>query len=136
MRIADRPPLIYHLAKKSDRRHRLDAERVFASYRHRLPPERLYLLDRYELRDIAFKVVDVPFYRSSWLRWLEFGLGFTRMFSKVVVNSKTMEDEYRRIPDWCRAHVVRIEHGFEPKTTIETGLARFVQWYREYHGPG
>ncbi len=57
------------------------------------------------------------FYRSSWLRWLEFGLGFTRMFSKVVVNSKTMEDEYRRVPDWCRANVVRIEHGFEPKTT-------------------
>jgi glycosyltransferase involved in cell wall biosynthesis len=57
------------------------------------------------------------FYRSSWLRWLEFGLGFTGMFSRVVVNSKTMEDEYRRVPDWCRAHVVRIEHGFEPKTT-------------------
>ena len=57
------------------------------------------------------------FYRSSWLLWLEFGLGFTGMFTRVVVNSKIMEDEYRRVPDWCRAHVVRIEHGFEPKTT-------------------
>jgi uncharacterized protein (DUF2252 family) len=59
VRIADRPPLIYHFTKKNDRRHRLDAERVFDSYRHRLPPERLYLLKRYELRDIAFKVVGV-----------------------------------------------------------------------------
>ncbi len=56
-------------------------------------------------------------YRSFWLLWLEFGLGFTGLFNRVVVNSKTMEDEYRRLPDWCRAHVVRIEHGFEPKTT-------------------
>jgi uncharacterized protein (DUF2252 family) len=59
VRIADRPPLIYHFTEKSDRRHRLDAERVFNSYRHRLPPERLYLFERYELRDIAFKVVGV-----------------------------------------------------------------------------
>jgi uncharacterized protein (DUF2252 family) len=58
-RIADRPPLIYHFTKEGDLRHRLDAERVFDSYRHRLPPERLYLLDRYELKDIAFKVVGV-----------------------------------------------------------------------------
>jgi len=57
------------------------------------------------------------FYRASWLRWLEFGLGFTAMFTRVVVNSKTMEDEYRRVPHRYRAHVVRIEHGFEPKTT-------------------
>lgn len=27
----------------------------------------------------------------------------------------------------------RRDLGFEPKTTIETGIARFVQWYREYH---
>ena len=24
--------------------------------------------------------------------------------------------------------------GFEPRTTIEEGLPRFVAWYREYHG--
>jgi uncharacterized protein (DUF2252 family) len=58
-RIADRPPLIYHLTKTADRRHRLDAERVFDSYRRRLPPELLYLLDRYALKDVAFKVVGV-----------------------------------------------------------------------------
>jgi UDP-glucuronate 4-epimerase len=27
----------------------------------------------------------------------------------------------------------RRDLGFEPKTTIETGLARFVEWYRQYH---
>jgi uncharacterized protein (DUF2252 family) len=58
-RIADKPPLIYHFTRKSDARHRVDAERVFASYEKRLPPERLHLFERYELKDIAFKAVGV-----------------------------------------------------------------------------
>jgi UDP-glucuronate 4-epimerase len=28
----------------------------------------------------------------------------------------------------------RRDLGFEPKTTIEVGLARFVQWYKQYYG--
>ena len=28
----------------------------------------------------------------------------------------------------------RRDLGFEPKTPIEQGLPRFVEWYREYHG--
>jgi len=28
----------------------------------------------------------------------------------------------------------RRDLGFDPKTTIEAGLARFVQWYKKYHG--
>ena len=28
----------------------------------------------------------------------------------------------------------RRDLGFEPKTTIEEGLARFVEWYKRYHG--
>jgi UDP-glucuronate 4-epimerase len=28
----------------------------------------------------------------------------------------------------------RRELGFEPKTPIDVGLPRFVQWYKEYHG--
>jgi len=26
------------------------------------------------------------------------------------------------------------DHGFRPTTTIDEGIPRFVQWYREYHG--
>jgi UDP-glucuronate 4-epimerase len=29
--------------------------------------------------------------------------------------------------------VSRRDLGFEPRTTIEVGLARFVQWYKQYH---
>jgi UDP-glucuronate 4-epimerase len=26
------------------------------------------------------------------------------------------------------------DHGFRPTITIDEGIPRFVQWYREYHG--
>src|SRR5882724_7541342 len=59
VRIADRPPLIYHFAAKGDARHHVDARRAFDAYARRLSPDRLCLLDRYALKDIAFKVVGV-----------------------------------------------------------------------------
>jgi Uncharacterized protein conserved in bacteria (DUF2252) len=59
VRIADKPPVIYHFTRKSDARHRIDAERIFASYKKRLSPERRCLFERYVLRDMAFKAVGV-----------------------------------------------------------------------------
>jgi len=58
-RIANKPPLIYHLTKKGDAKHRINAERMFASYQTRLPPERLRLVELYAMKDIAFKAVGV-----------------------------------------------------------------------------
>jgi uncharacterized protein (DUF2252 family) len=59
VRIADRPPLIYHFTAKGDARHHVDARRAFDAYASRLPPERRCLFDRYALKDTAFKVVGV-----------------------------------------------------------------------------
>jgi uncharacterized protein (DUF2252 family) len=58
-RIEDRPPLIYHFTGKRDSRDRVDAKRVFASYQDCLAPERRCLIERYALKDVAFKVVGV-----------------------------------------------------------------------------
>jgi uncharacterized protein (DUF2252 family) len=58
-KIADKPPTIYHFKQKGDPQRRVDAVDVFASYKKRLPPERLCLLERYALKDTAFKVVGV-----------------------------------------------------------------------------
>ena len=58
-RIADKPPLIYHLTQKGDVKHRINAERMFGSYQTRLPPERLRLYERYGMTDLAFKAVGV-----------------------------------------------------------------------------
>jgi uncharacterized protein (DUF2252 family) len=58
-RIDDRPPLIYHFTAKGDARHHLHAKRAFDAYASRLAPDRLCLVDRYALKDVAFKVVGV-----------------------------------------------------------------------------
>jgi uncharacterized protein (DUF2252 family) len=57
--IADKPPLIYHFARKSDPRHRIDAARIFVTYKKRLSSEILCLFEQYVLRDMAFKAVGV-----------------------------------------------------------------------------
>ena len=58
-RIANKPPLIYHLTQKGDAKHHINAERMLASYQTRLPPERLRLVELYAMKDIAFKAVGV-----------------------------------------------------------------------------
>jgi uncharacterized protein (DUF2252 family) len=58
-RIEDRPPLIYHFTARRDARHRVDERSVFASYQDSLAPERRCLIERYALKDVAFKVVGV-----------------------------------------------------------------------------
>jgi uncharacterized protein (DUF2252 family) len=58
-RIVDKPPTIFHLDPKADARHRIAVERVFATYRKGLHPHLLRLLDRFTLKDIAFKAVGV-----------------------------------------------------------------------------
>lgn len=39
------------------------------------------------------------------------------------------------VPD-TMADVEALEQdtGYRPSTTVETGIARFVDWYRSYHG--
>jgi uncharacterized protein (DUF2252 family) len=58
-RIEDRPPLIYHFAPKGDARHHFDAKRALDAYAARLAPDRQCLIERYSLKDVAFKVVGV-----------------------------------------------------------------------------
>jgi uncharacterized protein (DUF2252 family) len=58
-KIADNPPIIFHFDLKADARHKINAARAFAAYRASLTPDRAALLDRYEMKDVAFKAVGV-----------------------------------------------------------------------------
>jgi uncharacterized protein (DUF2252 family) len=58
-RIKDVPPLIYHPDEADDPEFREVVTANFALYRDSLPPERRVLYDRYELADVAMKVVGV-----------------------------------------------------------------------------
>ena len=58
-RIKEKPPLIVPLAGQRDDTHEIVARTAFESYKLSLPEERRILLDRYDLADVAFKVVGV-----------------------------------------------------------------------------
>jgi uncharacterized protein (DUF2252 family) len=53
-RIREKPPLVRHLSN-----HELPARAWLEGYAATLPPERRVLLERYQLRDVAFKVVGI-----------------------------------------------------------------------------
>ena len=58
-RIKEKPPLIVPLSGQPDDTHEIVARTAFKSYKRLLPEERRILLDRYELVDVAFKVVGI-----------------------------------------------------------------------------
>ena len=58
-RIKEKPPLIFPLAGQRDDVHEIVARTAFESYKLSLSEERRILLDRYELADVAFKVVGI-----------------------------------------------------------------------------
>ena len=58
-RIKEKPPLIFPLSGQRDNTHEIVARTAFESYKLSLPEERRILLDRYELTDVAFKVVGI-----------------------------------------------------------------------------
>ena len=58
-RIRQNPPLVMALSGQTDDTHEQVARTAFQSYKLSLPEERRILLDRYELHDVAFKVVGV-----------------------------------------------------------------------------
>ena len=58
-RIRDTPPLIYHPDEWRNPGFADEVRANLAAYRESLPPERRVLLDRYEVADVAMKVVGV-----------------------------------------------------------------------------
>jgi Uncharacterized protein conserved in bacteria (DUF2252) len=58
-RIVPKPPLIVPLTSQGDDTYEIVARSAFDTYRRSLSEERLLLFDRYELVDVAFKVVGV-----------------------------------------------------------------------------
>jgi hypothetical protein len=57
--IRDNPPLIYHLPEQANPEFKAKVADAFDRYRESLPDERRVLLDRYQRKDMAIKVVGV-----------------------------------------------------------------------------
>jgi len=58
-RIRDNPPLIYHLQDEAEESLRTRVREAFAEYRESLQEDRRVLIDRFDFKDVAMKVVGV-----------------------------------------------------------------------------
>ena len=52
-----------------------------------------------------------------WVNALDLAFGMTGRFQRVIVNSASVESEYAAYPARYRKALVRIDHGFEPRTS-------------------
>jgi uncharacterized protein (DUF2252 family) len=57
--IKDNPPLIYHWHEEGQKQFFADVQAAVAAYQETLQDDRRFLLDRYEVEDVAIKVVGV-----------------------------------------------------------------------------
>ena len=64
--IRDNPPLIYHLRDQAGPEFEATVADAFARYRESLPDERRVLLDRFQRKDLAMKVVGVGSVGTFW----------------------------------------------------------------------
>ena len=81
------------------------------------PPHRLYNLGNHKSEDL---------------------MDFIRILEKAIGKKAEMEFQPMQPGDvketFADIEASRRDFGFDPKTTIEEGLPRFVAWFREYHG--
>ena len=69
-----------------------------------------------------------PVYMKDFIRLIE-----TYLDEKAIIHSAPMEttDVHLTYADISALHALT---GYEPTTTIETGLKDFIEWYRQYNG--
>ncbi|UGB37041.1 NAD-dependent epimerase [Frateuria soli] len=71
---------------------------------------------------------DQPVQLLRFIELLEQNLGRT-------VEKNLLPMQPGDVPDtWADVSALRRDVGYAPGTSIEDGVTRFVQWYREYHG--
>jgi UDP-glucuronate 4-epimerase len=64
----------------------------------------------------------------DYIRVLEAKLGMKAELNLLPLQQGDVPDTFANVDDLVR------DTGFKPSTSVETGVGRFVDWYREYYG--
>jgi hypothetical protein len=133
-RIEDRPPLIYHFTAKGDARRHLDAKRAFAAYQSSLAPDRLCLVDRYVLKDVAFKVVGVGSVGTFCAVGLYMGGDGTPLFLQIKEAGKSVLE---RLGSKFKGHqgqrVVQGQRVMQAASDVFLGWTEDVASHRQFY---
>ena len=85
-----------------------------------------------ETMDARYRLYNIGGHRSvtveHFIGIIEQSLGKSAKKRYLPAQPGDVEETYADITNSTR------DFGFEPKTTIEEGIPKFVDWYREYHG--
>ena len=87
--------------------------------------------DRPPVDEIPHRVYNLGNHRSAKL--LDFIAVLERLLGRTAIK-ELLPLQPGDVPEsFADIEASRRDLGFEPKTTIEVGLARFVEWYKHYH---
>ncbi|AYQ43710.1 MULTISPECIES: DUF2252 domain-containing protein [Burkholderia cepacia complex] len=132
LRIKDAPPLVYHVPLESPHDHRqYDAlvRRFFADYRLTLPDDRRALFDRYELVDVAIRVVGIGSVGTRCYEALFMADGACPLFLQLKEARASVLEGYLP-PSRYPNHGQRVVNG---QRLLQSASDIFLGWSKMYH---
>ncbi|MET3820619.1 uncharacterized protein (DUF2252 family) [Burkholderia sp. PvR073] len=132
LRIKDVPPLVYHVPLASPHDHRqYDAlvRRFFADYRLTLPDDRRALFDRYELVDVAIRVVGIGSVGTRCYEALFMADGACPLFLQLK-EARTSVLEGYLAPSRYSNHGQRVVNG---QRLLQSASDIFLGWSKMRH---
>ena len=109
-RIKDAPPLIFHAHEHLAAGFEAVARENLGRYRESLPPERRVLLDRYEIADVAVKVVGVGSVGTMCMIALLFAADADSLFLQLKEARPSVLEPYVEAPSFA-THGERVVFG-------------------------
>ncbi|HEY1432656.1 MAG TPA: NAD-dependent epimerase/dehydratase family protein [Stellaceae bacterium] len=88
--------------------------------------------DRPPSEEVPHRIYNLGNHRSE--RLLDFIAVIERLLGRTAAK-ELLPLQPGDVPEsFADIEAARRDLGFDPQTTIEVGLARFVEWYKQYHG--
>ncbi|MEX3633117.1 DUF2252 domain-containing protein [Paraburkholderia sp. BR14320] len=132
LRIKDSPPLVYHVpleSKHDQKQYQTLVRRFFADYRLTLPDDRRALFDRYELVDIAIRVVGIGSVGTRCYETLFMADGECPLFLQLKEARASVLEEYLG-PSRYANHGQRVVNG---QRLLQSASDIFLGWSKMHH---
>lgn len=132
VRIKEVPPLVYHVplsGKRERRQYDGMVRRFFADYRLTLPDDRRALFDRYELVDVAIRVVGVGSVGTRCYEALFMADGECPLFLQLKEARASVLEDYLR-PSRYPNHGQRVVNG---QRLLQSASDIFLGWSKMHH---
>jgi uncharacterized protein (DUF2252 family) len=131
MTIVDKPPTIFHVGQDGEAVHQVLNHASLTSYSSTLPPDRRLLLDRYALRDVAFKVVGV----GSVGTYCAVGLLATADQEPLILQLKqAWTSVIAPFATWASSFANQGQRVVEGQRALQAASDPFLGWTHDEHG--